>query len=597
MAKPSGKAIKSLPGILAYLGKYPGRVAFCLTLLLINIAIEMTLPQIIGNAVTALRWHMEWGAEFDRNQYVLLFLALVLARAGVGRILGPNRNKLVQSTLGDIRRAIYDSMQRLSFSFHDRSNTGELISRSTTDIWRLQEFFFACMLMAVDIAVSLLATFTLIFLISTSLGWVTVATVVPTVALLAFYARKLQPQWRKVHDLHGEMTTVVQENIAGVRVVKAFAKEQLQVAKFTQKRNTYLETLMNTVSYWSARVPMAQFIFGLAMPLALWVGGREVIRGDLLIGDLVKVIFYLMAIGNRMGSVGQFVNIIQNASASAERVLEIIREPNRLPSGNRPLPPGGGEVVFERVGFHYQPGKASLSDVSFRAEPGKTYAIVGPTGSGKSTLVHLIPRYYDPVKGRVLIDGVDARELDLRELRRSVGIIFQDTFLFSATVAENIGYGRPEASRQEIEDSARAAQAHDFIQELEHGYDTVIGERGVTLSGGQKQRIAIARAFLMNPRILILDDATASVDSTTEHAIQRAIASLSAGRTTFVIAHRFSTVQHADSILVLKDGRLVETGRHNELIQRGGYYASIFQDQIRTGPHAVETNEGIVVAS
>lgn len=597
MGKAPRQTIKSLPGILAYLGKYPGRIVFCLSLLLINISIEMALPQIIGEAVNALRRHMETGAEFARNQFVVLFLALVLARAGIGRLLGPNRNRLVQATLGDIRGAIYDAMQRLSFSFHDRTNTGELISRSTTDIWRLQEFFFACLLMAVDIVVSLLATFTLIFLISPALGWVTIGTVLPTVALLAFYARRLQPQWRAVHDLHGEMTTVVQENIAGVRVVKAFAKEGPQIDKFTRKRNTYLERLMNTVSYWSARVPMAQFIFGLAMPLVLWLGGTQVIRGELLIGDLVKVIFYLMAIGNRMGSVGQFVNIIQNASASAERILEIIGEPNRLRSGDRRLPEGGGEVIFERVGFHYQPGKASLSDVSFRAEPGKTYAIVGPTGSGKSTLVHLIPRYYDPVKGRVLIDGIDARELDVRELRRSVGIIFQDTFLFSTTVAENIAYGRPEATRSEIEKCARAAQAHEFIAGLEHGYDTVIGERGVTLSGGQKQRIAIARAFLMNPRILILDDATASVDSATEHAIQRAIAELSAGRTTFVIAHRFSTVQHADAILVLKDGRLVETGTHRELIARAGYYASIFRQQIRTKPEEAPDFPGVALAT
>ncbi len=580
MDKPP-KGFRSLLGILAFLGRYPGRVALCLSFLLINISIEMMLPQIIGNAVTNLRWHMEWGAEFARGQYVVLFISLVLIRAGVGHLLGPTRNRLVQTTLNDIRNAIYDAMQRLSFSYHDQTSSGELISRSTTDIWRLQEFFFACLLMAVDIAVSLVVTITVIAVVSGRLALITVATVVPTAALLAYYARKLQPQWRKVHDLHGEMTTVVQENIAGVRVVKAFARENSEIDKFTRKRDVYLDTMMRTVSYWSARVPAAQFIFGLTLPIVLWQGGREIIRGDLLLGDLVKVIFYLLAIGNRMGSIGQFTNIVQNASASAERVLEILRDPERIKSGQKSLPPTGGTVEFQQIGFEYRKEKAALHDVSFRAEAGKTYALVGPTGSGKSTLVHLIPRYYDATSGRVLIDGIDIRELDLRELRATVGVIFQETFLFSATVSENIAYGRPDATLDEIRRCARAAQADEFIAELPNGYETVIGERGVSLSGGQKQRIAIARAFLMNPRFLILDDATASVDYKTEHAIQKAIVELSAGRTTFIIAHRFSTVQHADQILVLREGRLVEQGTHAELVARAGYYSEIYEQQLK----------------
>jgi ABC-type multidrug transport system fused ATPase/permease subunit len=305
-----------------------------------------------------------------------------------------------------------------------------------------------------------------------------------------------------------------------------------------------------------------------------------VIRGDILLGDLFKVIFYLLAIGNRMGSIGQFTNIVQNASASADRVLEIIRDPERIKSGHKPLPAAGGTIEFRKVSFEYQKDKAALHEVSFFAEAGKTYALVGPTGSGKSTLVHLIPRYYDATSGQVLIDGIDIRELDLRALRSRVGVIFQETFLFSATVSENIAYGKPEATQAEIQRCAQAAQAHEFIMELLNGYETVIGERGVTLSGGQKQRIAIARAFLLDPRFLILDDATASVDSRTEHAIQEAIVKLSSGRTTFVIAHRFSTVQHADQILVLREGRLVEQGTHAELVSRQGFYSEIFEQQL-----------------
>ncbi len=574
------KGLRSLLSVLAFMSRYPGLIAACIGLLLVNIAIEMSLPQIIGSAINNLRWHMEWGAEFPRNAYVLLFLSLVIVRAAVGHLLGPTRNRLVQTTLGDIRSAIYDTMQRLSFSYHDRTSSGELISRSTTDVWRLQDFFFACLLMAVDIVVSLVVTLVLIALINPALALITIATVAPTAGLLAYYSKVLHPQWRKVHDLHSEMTTVVQENIAGVRVVKAFAKESAEVGKFTKKRDIYVETMMRTVSFWAARVPLAQFIFGLALPLVLWQGGREVIRGDILLGDLVKVIFYLLAIGNRMGSIGQFTNIIQTAAASAERILEIVQEPERIRSGHRQLPAHGGTVEFRNVSFEYSQGKAALANVSFQAEAGKTYALVGPTGSGKSTLVHLIPRYYDTAAGTVLIDGIDARELDLRDLRASVGIIFQDTFLFSATVAENIAYGKPDAPLKDIEQCARAAQAHEFISELEEGYQTVVGERGVTLSGGQKQRLAIARAFLMNPRFLILDDATASVDSQTEHAIQKALAALSEGRTTFIIAHRFSTVQHADQILVLKEGQLVERGKHAELISQRGYYSQIYEQQL-----------------
>lgn len=579
-AKPRIQA-SSLLGVLKFLRKYQRGALLAVGLLLINIAIEMTLPQILGSAITGLREAATEGGDFPLGVYVKIFVGLVLIRGGVGFILGPIRNRVIQRTLGDIRAAIYDAIQRLSFTYHDKSNSGELISRSTTDVWRLQDFFYACLFLTLDIAVSLLATLGLIFTCSRVLGFVTLATVVPTIALIIFYASKLQPQWRQVHDLHSAMTTVIQENIAGVRVVKAFAKEEAEIAKFRSKKEAFIESMMRTTNYWASRVPLAQFIFGLSTPLILWLGGRAVIQGQMPLGDLAKVVFYLMAIGHRIGAVGQFTNIIQNASASAERILEIVREPQTLQSGPRDLPVGGGEVRFEEVTFNYQQGKPSITSVSFVVEAGQTVAILGPTGSGKTTLVNLIPRFYEVSSGRVLIDGMDVREIKLEELRRSIGVIFQETFLFSATVAENIAYGKPEATQEEIEFCTRSAQAHEFIMELEDGYRSVIGERGISLSGGQRQRIAIARAFLMNPRILILDDATASVDPGTERLIQEAMRRLSEGRTTFVIAHRMSTVQHADLILVLREGRIVEQGTHEELSGRSGFYRDVYEDQVQ----------------
>jgi ATP-binding cassette subfamily B multidrug efflux pump len=590
---------RNLLGVLSFLKEHPGGVALCIGLLLVNIAIEMTLPQVLGDTITGLRDHLALGDEFSIWPFAALYLVLISVRAGVGFILGPVRNRTIQTTLTDIRSAVYNALQRLAFTYHDRASSGELISRATTDIWRLQDFLFACLLLSVDIVVSLIATTVLIFVISPALGVVALGTMLPTIALIAFYAGKLQPQWRNVHDQHGAMTTVIQENIAGVRVVKAFAREQSEISKFRDKKETYMSTLLTTVNYWASRVPRAQFLYGLSTPLALWIGGRQVIQGEMPLGDLAKVVFYLMAIGHRVGMVGQFTNIMQNASASAERVLEILEEPSTLKNGIRPMPPGRGEVIFDQVSFEYAaakpvkskegkntrdtkegpapaPPRPVLHDVSFTAYPGQTVAIIGPTGAGKTTLVNLVPRFYDPTKGRVLIDGVDARDLDLPQLRRSVGMIFQETFLFSASVAENIAYGRPQATRAEIEECARAAQAHEFISELADGYDTIIGERGVSLSGGQRQRIAIARAFLMDPRVLILDDATASVDSKTERLIQEAMKRLCEGRTTFIIAQRLSTLQHADCIIVLREGRVVTSGKHEQLVRESELYRSLF---------------------
>jgi ATP-binding cassette subfamily B protein len=600
---------RALWGVIRFLGRRPGWVALSMGLLIVNIGIELSLPQFLGNAITALEPARQAALPPEAHRValgrsVVLFMGLVVLRTVVGLVLGPIRNRTAQLTLGDIRSAVYDALQRQTFAWHDNARTGELISRASTDVSRLQDFMFVCLVFSVDLFIGVVGTTTLIYALSPRLGALTLLTMVPTVAALAFFAMRLQPRWRRVHDRHAEMSTVIQENIAGVRVVKAFAREQAEIEKFRGKRDAYLGDLFDAVNYWAARVPVAQLIFGLGVPLVLWGGGREVIAGELPLGDLAKAVFYLLALGGRILVVGQVTSIIQNASSAAQRIHEILHAPVRLHSGRRPLPAGRGAVAFDAVSFRYtrdpslrlvrenelpsarpletEPpsGLAALHQVSFAVAPGQTVALVGPTGAGKTTLLSLIPRFYDPTEGRILVDGIDSREVSLAQLRRAVGIVFQETFLFSASVAENIAFGRPEATREEVIEAARAAQAHGFIMELAAGYDTIIGERGISLSGGQRQRIALARAVLSQPRIILLDDATSAIDSRTEREIREALRELCRGRTTFIVAHRAATVRHADLILVLNHGRIVARGTHDALLAESELYRELFRTQL-----------------
>ena len=598
---PSVGVLSALFRLIPFLGRRPGWVALSLGLLLINIAIELALPQILGRAITLL--DQPSGLPFSWQRFVVVFLGLVVIRTLVGMILGPIRNTTVQRTMGDVRSAVYDAIQRQCFAWHDNARTGELISRASTDINRLQEFFFVCLLFGVDVVVGMLGTLVLVFWTSPQLGWLTLLALAPAVGAMGWFAVQLQPRWRKVHDRHSAMSTVIQENIAGVRVVKAFARESAELVKFQERKKAFLGELSLAVNYWAARVPFAQFLFGLGVPLVLWVGGHQVLQGRLVLGDLAKVVFYLLGLGGRMGVIGQITTIIQNAGSSAQRVDEILHARKILTGGSRSFERLKAPALrFENVSFHYdrepsltlesettvpnvsptEPSRVTtaLYQIHFEVPAGKTVAVVGATAAGKSTLLALIPRFYDTSEGRVLVDGQDVREFHLQDLRRSIGMVFQETFLFSASVADNIAFGRPEASREEILRSAQVARAHGFIMELPQGYDTVIGERGISLSGGQRQRIAIARALLGNPGILLLDDATSAVDSQTEREIREAIRDVSRGRTTVLVSQRVSSVRQADLIVVLHNGRLVEQGTHDTLVSRRGTYYQLFQHQL-----------------
>lgn len=586
--------------IVGFLGKRPGWTALSIGLLLLNIGIELSLPQFLGATITALG---SASADWSLGITVSFFLGLVVLRAGIGLVLGPIRNRTAQTTLSDIRAAVYDSLQRRSFAWHDNARTGELISRAGTDVGRLQDLLFVCLLFGVDVAAGLIGTLSLICITSPRLGLMTLLALVPTVATMAWFAAQLQPRWRRVHERHGAMSTVIQENIAGVRVVKAFARESAEITKFRSRRAEFLKELSEAVNYWAARVPFAQFLFGLAVPLTLWMGGSEVLQGSISLGDLAKVLVYQMALGGRIGVIGQITNILQNSSSAAQRVNELL-DPPPSPEPQRPpgrIAPIQGAIAFEEVAFQHvsepslrvldetkpQPPEnrppaatpsrtQALEGLSFTIPAGSTVAVVGPTGCGKSTLLALIARFYEPTHGRILLDDIDLRDWDRDTLRQSIGMVFQETFLFSATLAENISLGRPQASRDEIEAAARAARADGFIRELPQGYDTVIGERGISLSGGQRQRIAIARALLIQPRIVLLDDATSAVDPSTEEEIREAMRELCRGRTTFLVAHRAATICTADQILVLQDGKLVAQGRHESLLADCSLYQELF---------------------
>lgn len=602
---PPVSATRALWTVAKFLGRHPVGVSLAIGLLLVNITIELSLPQFLGNAITALG-RTDTTTTFPLATTVWIFAGLVTLRSAVGFFLGPIRNRTAQRTLGDIRAAVYDALQRRTFTWHDNARTGELISRAGTDVGRLQDFMFVCLLFSVDIVAGIAGTVFLVFKLSTMLGWIALGSMIPTIAAMAFFAARLQPRWRRVHERHGAMSTVIQENIAGVRVVKAFAREPAEIVKFRAKRADFLKELSDAVNYWAARVPFAQFLFGLGVPLILWTGGGQVIRGEIPLGDLAKAVFYLLALGGRIGVIGQVTNILQNASSAAQRVHELLITPDEkeTPAAPAKTVAISGSVRFENVSFAYSnepslrvesehkappkppedPAKVrrnqAIEGLSFDVPSGATVALVGPTGAGKSTLLAIIPRFYEPTSGRVLIDGTDVREFDRSALRRNIGIVFQETFLFSASIAENIAFGRPDASREDIERVAKAARAHEFIAELASNYDTIIGERGVSLSGGQRQRIAIARALLVDPRIVLLDDATSAIDPKTEHEIRDATAELCRGRTTFIVAQRASSVRRADLILVMKEGRLVATGTHDTLMAEGGVYSDLFAAQL-----------------
>jgi ATP-binding cassette subfamily B protein len=560
-------------------------------LLFVTLGFELALPIVIERATNNVRSIVAGSSGTSavlRNitLFAILYLVLSAARLVMMYFTGVEQTKLTQEIMWALRRQLYQAMQRMSFSFFDREHSGQLISRVTRDVQRVAGFLNGTFFSSIE-AITILGGITFyMFYKSPLLAVVALCTTPVMMYFVVTSATKMRNYWHHVGDVYGEVTTVLQENIAGIKVVRAFAKENEETRKFEGKAVSYIKSVFEAVYYWATRLPLATTFYGLNAPLILVVGGWLVIQGPenggIELGTLFAFVLYTNNLSYRVEMVGNIVSSIAHTSGSADRIYEVLdARPEVAESPKaRELPPGKGEVVFDGVTFGYVADKPVLRDVSLHVPPGSFIALVGHTGVGKTTLVSLIPRFYDVSAGSIRIDGADIRDLKLNSLRKNVALIFQETFLFSASVRENIAYGRPDATTGEIIACARAAQAHGFIEELDRGYDTIVGERGVTLSGGQRQRIAIARAILANPRILVMDDATASVDSATERLIQEALIELTRNRTTFVIAHRISTVRRADRIVVIEGGRIVETGAHNELLAARGAYRDVYEVQL-----------------
>jgi ATP-binding cassette subfamily B protein len=462
----------------------------------------------------------------------------------------------------DMRNAVYAKLLRLSFGFYDRHQTGQLMSRATVDLQGVRFFLGYGLIFFFQNAFTVVGVGIVVFVISWKLALIVMAIAPVLIAVAYRYSHVSHPVLRDVQQKMADVATVAEENIVGVHVVKSFAQEDAEQEKFEKRSESVFDLSVRANRQRAFYIPLLSFLPLLAQAAVLLVGGRMVANGSLSVASFVRFNLYLAMLVMPLRALGMWIGQAQRATASGERIFQVIDEPEEIGDArdSRELPPGEGRIAFEDVTFGYDPDRPVLHDVSLELAPGRVVALIGHTGAGKTTLASLVPRFYDVQRGRVTIDGADVRELTLTSLRREIGVISQDPFLFSATVRENIAFGRADATDDEVERAARLAQAHEFVEALPEGYDTVIGERGITLSGGQRQRVAIARALVVDPRILILDDATASVDATTEARIREGLREAMRGRTTIIIAHRLSTIALADEIVVIDDGRIVVHG-------------------------------------
>ncbi|MCH7652377.1 MAG: ABC transporter ATP-binding protein [Chloroflexi bacterium] len=543
------------------------------------------LPKYFGEAIDNIKEMLDGGVVSYSSiiTIAVIILGLSIIRGTLSFFQTYLGEAVSQFVSYDLRNHFYDHVQRLSFGFHDRNHTGSLMSRAITDVENIRMFVNMGVVRTPYFALLFIIVAIILLRMDWRLGLVGIS-FMPFVAIQSGFARlRMRRAWLQIQDMMAELNTVLQENLTGMRVVKAFASEEFEQKKYNDKSRDVSSAVIVAERLRVSNSSFTLFSFQIALALILWFGGSRVIGGDMTIGELAAFIFYMQILAMPVRMSGMIVNSYARAASAGQRLFEILDTKSDVeePEDAIEMPRAKGYVKFENVTFSYDEGKPVLKNINLEVGPGKIVALLGAPGSGKSSLVNLLPRFYDVDSGRVTIDGIDVRDVELESLRRNIGMVQQDVFLFTTTLRENIAYGDEHAPLEKVHDAAKVAQLYDHIESLEEGFETLVGERGSTLSGGQRQRMSIARAVLLDPPILILDDSTSSVDASTEEQIRQAMETVMQGRTTFIIAHRLSTVHRADHIVVLDKGEIVEEGTHQELLALGRKYREIYELQLR----------------
>lgn len=566
--------------ILGYIKPYMHRLLFAMFCTIMAAAGNLYIPWIIKDMIDQVL--------ADKNGALLNWIAAsIIAIFIVRGLFWYGQNYLMsyvgQRVIIDIRAAVFKKLQRLSVSFYDKNKTGTIMSYVTNDVNALQSAMVENTIEMITEGFILIGSVVAMIYLDWRLTLFTVCTFPPVLWFMEFFGKKIRKTGGRIQECTADITSVLQESVASARVIKSFVREDYEVDRFDVENKANFRANMKNAQLMATLTPVVELVAAIGVTMIIWYGGNNVINGTITAGSLVAFLTYAVNISNPIKRLTRVIGNIQKALAAAQRVFMIIDMPEEIVEANnaRLLPQVQGKVEFQNVTFAYNEKGDVIKNLSFTVAPGEVIAIVGPSGAGKSTIANLLPRFYDVNKGDIKIDGYSVREVTLNSLREQVGIVPQETMLFNGSVYDNILYGRLDATQEEIETAAKAANAHDFIMQLSDGYETKLGDRGVNLSGGQRQRIAIARAILKNPRILILDEATSALDTESERIVQEALDRLMVGRTSFVIAHRLSTIKNADKILVLEKGCLVEAGTHDELIAMDGLYAHLYKIQYR----------------
>lgn len=566
--------------ILSYIKPYMHRLIFAMFCTIMAAAGNLYIPWIIKDMIDEVL--------ADKNGTMLNWIAAIIIAIFVVRgLFWYGQNYLMsyvgQSVIIDIRAAVFKKLQRLSVSFYDKNKTGTIMSYVTNDVNALQSAMVENTIEMITEGFILIGSVVAMIYLDWRLTLFTVCTFPVVLWFMEFFGKKIRKTGGRIQECTADITSVLQESVASARVIKSFVREDYEVDRFDVENRANFRANMKNAQLMATLTPVVELVAAIGVTMIIWYGGNNVINGTITAGSLVAFLTYAVNISNPIKRLTRVIGNIQKALAAAQRVFMIIDMPEEIAESRdaKQLPEVSGKVEFQNVSFAYDDKGNVITDLSFSVKPGEVIAIVGPSGAGKSTIANLLPRFYDVNKGDIKIDGHSVREVTLDSLREQVGIVPQETMLFNGSVYNNILYGRLDATKEEIEAAAKAANAHDFIMQLTDGYETKLGDRGVNLSGGQRQRIAIARAILKNPRILILDEATSALDTESERVVQEALDRLMVGRTSFVIAHRLSTVKNADKILVLEKGNLVESGTHDELLALDGLYAHLYKIQYR----------------